>query len=420
MSGFLRSRRAIGVFVAVVAIHALLGIATFGPGTSADLSDVPVAVVDADGGDLGSQLTGADIDLIEWEGVDSREAMFERLDDKTYAAGVVIPAGASEALAGLTDESPEPVTLELFVSQGRNPEAAGAVEEAVTAIAEGAAAEVGAEVIAGVAEADAPVAPQAVPVLAEPIRVDVTAVNAPTDAADAQTPLVLVAMLWIGSLIATLVSWLSLHRKDSTAARFVSAQLIVAAVLAVVQPVSIVAVANWLLGMDVTLSASLFGALALTSTLFFLIQSSVLNWLGFGGWPILVLLWLFSFTLLSVPVEALATGYRVLIHSWLPARFPYEAIQGIVHFDGAGQAGQMAAVSGGIAVGALAVLLASYFRLRGRDLSINPLQQRIATATATDEADAAEGDGGDGDDGGQGGVADSAGVTDDGRDPVSA
>jgi hypothetical protein len=62
------------------------------------------------------------------------------------------------------------------------------------------------------------------------------------------------------------------------------------------------------------------------------------NWLGFGGWPILVLLWLFSFTLLSVPTEALATGYRVLMHSWLPSRFPYEAIQGIVHFGGAGQA----------------------------------------------------------------------------------
>ena len=420
MRGFLRSRKAIGVFIAVIAVHILLGVATFGPSTSADLTEVPVAVLDADGGELADQLTGADLEVVDWETATSHEAMRDALDDKEIAAGLVIPAGTSDALADLGPDVTDPVVLELYVNHGRNPEAAQSIEAAITGLAEGAAREVSGQTLTALGEADAAVSPGAVPVLADPIQVEAIPVNAPADAADAQTPLVLVAMLWIGSLIATLVSWLGLLRKDSTPTGFLSAQLIVVAALAVIQPLSIVAVGYWLLGMDIALTGSLFGALALTTALFFLIQSAVLNWLGFGGWPILVLLWLFSFTLLSVPVEALATGYRVLIHSWLPARFPYEAIQGIVHFDGAGQAGQMAAVSGGIAVGALAVLLASYFRLRGRDLSINPLQQRIATATATDESDAAEGDGGDGDDGGQGGVADSAGVTDDGRDPVSA
>ncbi len=416
MSGFLRSRRVVGVFVAVVAIHVILGVATFGPGTSMDLSDVPVAVVDADGGELGGQLTGADIDLVEWETVGSREAMFDGFDDKTYAAGVVIPAGASEALAGLAGDAPEPVTLELIVNAGRNAEAAGAVEQAIVGLAEGAAAEVSAEALSGVAAADVSVAPEAVPALAQPITVDVAQVNAPGDAADAQTPLVLVAMLWIGSLIAMLVTFLSLHRKDITPAGFLTAQLIVMAVLAVVQPLSIVAVGNWLLGLDISLSWALFGALALTTAMFFLIQSAVLNWLGFGGWPILVLLWLFSFTLLAVPVEGLATGYRILVHSWLPARFPYEALQGLVFFDGAGQAGLMLTITGAITAGALAVLAASYYRLVRADLSVNPLVKRIA-ATANDTTTT----GGDGDgDAGPGGVADPRPATDDGRDPVSA
>ncbi len=387
MRGFLRSRRAIGVFIAVIAIHVLLGIATFGPSTSMDLTDVPVAVLDADGGQLGAELTGAEVEQIEWQTVGSRQALDEALDDKEVAAGLIIPEGATEALGDLAGEQPEPVVLELLSNRGRNPEAAQAVEQIIDGIAAGAAAEVSSETLAGVAEAGIDITPEAVHVLAEPIRVDIVAVNAPADAGDAQTPLVLVAMLWIGSLIATLVSWLSLHRKDITPTGFLGGQLVIVAVLSIVQPLSIVAVGNWLLGLDISLSWALFGALALTTALFFLLQSAVLNWLGFGGWPILVLLWLFSFTLLAVPVEALATGYRVLVHSWLPSRFPYEGIQGIVHFDGAGQAGLMMAISGAIAIGALLVLLASYVRLKDRDLGINPLQERIANAGNPDDAD---------------------------------
>ncbi len=390
MRGFLRSRKAIGVFIAVIAVHILLGVATFGPSTSAELSEAPVAVLDADGGELADQLTGADLDVVDWESVTSRDAMHTALDDKEVAAGLVIPAGTSDTLAALGPEATDPVVLELYVNHGRNPEAAQSIEATITALAEGAAAELSGQTLTALGETDAVVSPASVPVLADPIQVEPVAVNAPADAADAQTPLVLVAMLWIGSLIATLVSWLGLHRKDSTPAGFLGAQLIVVAALAVIQPLSIVAVGNWLLGMDIALTGGLFGALALTTALFFLIQSAVLNWLGFGGWPILVLLWLFSFTLLSVPAEALATGYRVLIHSWLPSRFPYEAIQGIVHFDGAGQAGPMLAISAAIAIGALALLLASYYRLRNRDLSVNPIAERVANAGNNDDTDAPE------------------------------
>ncbi|TVP75398.1 MAG: ABC transporter permease [Nitriliruptor sp.] len=378
MQGFLRSRKVIGVFIAVIAVHVLLGVATFGPSTSAELSDVPVGVLDLDRAGLAEELTATDVHVIEWMSIASDSALREALDDKEIAAGLVIPAGATETLAALGSEQPEPVVLDLYVNHGRNPQAAQTVQATILALAEGAAAELSTQTLAALGEADVAVAPDAVATLAQPIQVETIPVNAPSGAADAQTPLVLVAMLWIGSLIATLVSWLGLHRKDTTPRGFLGAQLIVVAALAVLQPLSIVAVGNWLLGMDITLTASLFGALALTTALFFLLQSAVLNWLGFGGWPILVLLWLFSFTLLSVPAEALASGYRVLIHSWLPSRFPYEALQGIVHFDGAGQAGPMLAISAAIALGALALLLASYHRLRGRDLSVNPIAARVA------------------------------------------
>lgn len=377
MTGFLRSRHAIGLLIAVVAIHIVLGVATFGPSTTADPSDIPVAVLDNDTGSLRDRLIASDLDLIDWRTAGNRDEVTQQLDNREIAAALVIPDGTSRALDDLATQPVEPVVLELLVSSGRSPRAAEMVQAAVVALVNGASAQISGQLLTGATAAGAGVNPASVPALADPLRVEVTAVNAPTDAADAQTPLVLVAMLWIGALIATLIAFLSLHRSGITAAGFVGAQLIIGAALAVLQPLSIVAVGNWALGLEISLSWGLYGALALTTVMFFLLQSSVLNWLGFGGWPILVLLWLFSFTMLAQPAESLATGYRVLVHSWLPARFPYEGIQGIIHFDGAGRAVLMMGVTGAIAAGALTALVASFLRLARRDLSANPLVRRV-------------------------------------------
>ena len=81
-------------------------------------------------------------------------------------------------------------------------------------------------------------------------------------------------------------------------------------------------------------------------------------------------------------------------------------------FDGAGRAGLMLAVTAAITAGALAVLVASYYRLVRTDLSVNPLVKRIA-ATANDTTV------GDADEPG-GGISEPTPASDDGRDPVSA
>lgn len=385
MKSFFRSRPAVVVFAVVIVTHVVLGIAMFGPSTSANLSDLPAAMLDADEGELGTQLRAADIELIEWQSIDSEQELSELLEDKSVAAGLVIPEGASEALRALAGEQPEPVTLELIVNVGRHAQAAQAAETALRALVDGVAAQISTQTLAGLTEAGVAVDTEAVPVLAGPVQLDVTYVNAPASPTAAQTPLVLVAMLWIGSLLAVLISYLGLHRRDITPTGFIGAQLTVAAGLAILQPLSILAVGTWILGLDITLTWTMFGVLALTTVMFFLIQSSILNLRGFAGWPILLLLWLFTFTLLPVSVEALATGYRVFIHSWLPTRFPHEALQGILFFDGAGRASQMIWISAAIAVGALILLLVSYARLSRIDLTVNPLAKRLATTLPTDD-----------------------------------
>ena len=388
MSTFLRSRAFVGTFVAVVVVHVLLGTVTFGPATSATLTGVPVAVVDLDGSaapvpgpDPFAGLTGADGGLLAWSTLPDRVALDEALTAGTFAAGVVVPSGARDGLAriveGSAPDAVDPIRIELHVNVGRDPQASGAVADTLAGLVAAVSDAASVDAIARLASEGRDVAPARVALLARPVVATTVPVNAPASAAAAQAPLVLVALLWIGALIATLVSWLSLHRDTMVPRTFVAAQLAVLAVLVAVQPVSILVVGRAILGLDVTVSVALVGALALTTALFFLLQSAVLNWLGFGGWPILVLLWLFSFTLLSVPTEALATGYRVLVHSWLPSRFPHDALRGILHFDGAGGATAALWTSAGITAVALVLLLASVTRLRGRDLARNPIAARL-------------------------------------------
>lgn len=384
MSGFLRSRRAVGVLLAVLVVHIVLGVATFGPSTSLSLTDVPVGLVDEDGGELGSVFVAAELEVLAWQEVESRTALHEGLDDRAFAAGLIIPAGAGDTLAALAAGGTEPVTLELRTNPGRNAESAQAAAQAITGLVAAAADEQRSALLEAASAADTDVAPAAVAALAAPLTLETTAVHAPAGPAQAATPLVLVAMLWIGSLVAMLITFLSLHRDDSTPGRFLSAQLLIMAALAVLQPLSIIAVGNLLLGLDLALTWPLWATLALTTAMFFLLQSAVLNWFGFGGWPILVLLWLFSFTLLAVPIEGLAAGYRILVASWLPARFPYEALQGLLFFDGAGHTARALAITAGLTVGGLTALLASWLRLARSDLRVHPLARRLARTADTD------------------------------------
>lgn len=376
MSGFLRSRRAVGVLVGVVVIHILLAFASFGATTRADLTDLPVGVHNADGGELGDELLAADVDVLDLQAVDSRAALNDGFDDNELYGALVVPEGTTEALGALA-EGGAPAEVEVIVNEGANAQAAQAAEGALTAMVDGVGAEVRAETLEAAGAAGAELPPELAGALAAPITIATTTVNETGDAAQAQAPMILTVLLWIGALIATLVSWLALHRAGQTPLGFVGAQAVVAAALAVVQPLSAVATANWVAGLDISLSWELFGVLALGSAAFYLLQSAVLNWIGFGGWPLLVLIWLFSPAVLNLAPEALPRFYEVGIHSWLPVRFPHEAITGVLFFDGAGGAATATAITAAIAIGAAGLVAASTVRLARTDLAANPLARRI-------------------------------------------
>ena len=100
----------------------------------------------------------------------------------------------------------------------------------------------------------------------------------------------------------------------------------------------------------------------LAGSAFFLLQSSLLNWIGFRAMPLLVLLMFFSVPLLNMAPEFLSQTTRDWIYSWTPLRFAAGGLREVMYFGGLDAAHSNALILWGVAVGFLVLLLSSGFR----------------------------------------------------------
>jgi uncharacterized phage infection (PIP) family protein YhgE len=71
-----------------------------------------------------------------------------------------------------------------------------------------------------------------------------------------------------------------------------------------------------------------------TGYMFYLLQNAILNWLGFAGAPLFILLFFFSSPILSFPVEFMSDVTRDWLYSWIPFKYSVEGFRSIFFFGG--------------------------------------------------------------------------------------
>ena len=86
---------------------------------------------------------------------------------------------------------------------------------------------------------------------------------------------------------------------------------------------------------------------------FFLLQSTLLNWMGIPAMGILVLLMFFSMPLLNMAPEFLPQATQDWLYSWTPLRFGASALRDVMYFDGYAPSSSHSAVMWFIAGGFL-------------------------------------------------------------------
>ena len=401
MTRALSFRQVAGILLFAVIVQLLVALAAFGPTLTSTPRDLPLGIVDTDAGADAGADPGTGVVLrvgkllatgiveaprpeVAWTVFASEAELRAAMASRQVYGGIVLPPDLTEQMRLLADEGARPAQVLVLVNEGMHPAGAQAARGILAAVVDGASRQLGHDRLATLAAADARLSPDQVVTLASPLQAQVEATHAPSDApTGAQLPLVLTVLLWLGTLVASLFLFIALHRHDQVASAFTRTQLVASVGLAAVLPAPVLAIVVWLLGIPTDGGVALYGLLALTALAFLLLQAAVLDWLGFAGWPLLVILWLFGPSVLAVPPEFLAEGYRTWIYGWIPFRYTFEALQGLLYFDaGAGETARNVWIVGLYGLLALAAVLGSVRRLQARDLTVHPLARRFRAAPA--------------------------------------
>ncbi len=380
-------KKAFGVMLIVIVIHLLLAYGSFGPSATSELKEIPIGFLNADEGVAGENLglmfekaiIGQDNESIKWVHFGSIVEMNEALENKEIYGGLVLPADLTESVFSLNGEEPRQAVVRVVLNEGMNEIGANTVQGITAGIIGHMNMQVRSDTLGNMQEMGLQLHPGQFMVLSEPLVQQIEKYSPVGEQGRGQLPLMFTVLLWLGSLIGSLMIWLLLHNKNQIPTRFVRTQLLSGALLAIIQSFSTLVVLGGLMGMELGNYGYLIMFLIITSYVFFLIQSSVLNWLGFKGWPILILIWLFGLPVVSLPPEFLSSFYRVGIYTWIPFRFSVEGLNSILFFDAGGNLTNMLGVLGIIGAVFMVVILASQVKLKGKDLSVNPMAKRFET-----------------------------------------
>lgn len=326
------------VAVAVAAAGALaallIGLVTFGVQATVAPSHVPLAVGATTPAlaPVGERVAARGGDAVSWRTVTSR-AEAERLLDRKEVYGAL-----------LLGPSPSGPTATVLLS--------GAVNPSGTQVAQPVLTEVGQAVVAA---ARAQAGPTAGAGSAAP-PVEVVTIH-PTSAAGRTLPLAASALLWLATLVSSVLVVVAGPRLRGGRPLGRVASLGAAAVAALLGTGLVLGLARaWDASLPLSWDVAAF--LALVGLAFALLQTGVLRWLGLRGVALLGLLYLMAPAVAGLVPELLNPVYRAALWSWTPFRFSAEGLRSLLFLSGGAPDVQPALwVFGAIALAGLLVVV---------------------------------------------------------------
>jgi len=324
------------VAVAVAAAGALaallIGLLTFGVQATAAPHHVPLAVGTDDAAaapalaPLTQRVAGQGGDAVAWRTVDSRGEAERLLDGGDVYGAVLFSPG------------PGGLTATVLVSGALNPSAAQVAEPVLTQVA--------ANVVAAARTQPAGPAP----------AVQVVTIH-PTSAAGRALPLAASALLWLATLIASVLALVAAPRLRNGRPLGTPGTLVTAGAAALLATGVVAGLAHaW--DASIAVSREAVGFVALVGLAFALLQAAVLRWLGLRGLAVLVPLYLTAPAVAGLVPELLNPAYRDLLWSWTPFRFSAEGLRGLLFLDGAADVRTALWIFGGIAAAGLLATVA--------------------------------------------------------------
>ncbi|WP_199617663.1 YhgE/Pip domain-containing protein [Paenibacillus alkalitolerans] len=368
----------IGIVVVFVVIM-IFGLAMMGSALGAKPKDLPVALVVLDqGADLpnggklaiGETITSKLLELedlpVAWEVLDSEEEARKGLDDQSYYGALIIPSDLSSGVLSLQTPDPKPGTVKILVNEGMNVQAAAAVKQILGQVASGVKRELTKQALTMIGQQTQQLPVRAAEALLAPFDVEELIVHpVGENNANGSAPNMLTQIMWLGSMVASIFLFLAAGKekeKGYGSWAVVSSQTAAGLLTVFAASGFLMWMASSWYGMEIDGLTEAWLFLWLAGTAFFLLQSSLLNWIGFPAVALLVLLLFFSMPVINMAPEFLTETTRDWLYSWTPFRFVTEGLRSIMYFGGTDVAAASYSVLWWLAGTCFVLLLASGVR----------------------------------------------------------
>ncbi|WP_027086810.1 YhgE/Pip domain-containing protein [Cohnella panacarvi] len=370
----------IGV-VATFLVLAIFGVAMMGSVLGAKPKDLPVALVvedqavslpDGNTLNVGAMVKEKLLSIKElpvaWKEVGTEAEAREGLDRQEYYGAFVLPADLSAGLASLSSAEPKPATITILANEGMSVQAATAVKQVLGQVSRMVSAELSQQWVGQISQHSEVIPVSTAKALLTPFTVQEETMH-PIGAnnASGNAPGMLAQISWIGSLVVSIVLFLSSQKASAAGGRGWVLSLSQAAsgiVLVVAVSGFLVWMASSWYGMDLADASGTWLVLVWAGLAFFMLQSALLNWIGYPAMPILILLMFFSMPVVNMAQEFLPQATQDWLYAWTPFKFVAGGLRNSMYFAEVSVESSNIAVLWWIAGVGLALLLASGLRKR--------------------------------------------------------
>ncbi|GAB6927806.1 YhgE/Pip domain-containing protein [Paenibacillus sp. JCM 10914] len=336
--------------LAVFVVLSIFGVAMMGSVAGAKPKSLPVALVVLDEsatlpdggtlavGDMMKDMLQSNSQLpVKWDILKSETAAREGLDAQKYYGALILPANLSAGVLSMQTSAPAPAVVQILVNEGMSVQASTAVKQMLGQAMQMAGDALSQQMLSTIGSQTEVIPVTTAQALLTPFQVQEEVVHpVGVNHASGNAPGMLIQILWIGCLIVSVVLYQVVNQASgrNRLGGMVLIQGAMGIVLAGVVSGFLVWMASSWYGMEMNNAASIWFVLWLSGSAFFLIQSTLLNWLGFPAMGILVLLMFFSMPVLNMAPEFLPQVTQDWLYTWTPLRIAGSSLRDVMYFDG--------------------------------------------------------------------------------------
>ncbi|TSI05760.1 YhgE/Pip domain-containing protein [Lysinibacillus sp. BW-2-10] len=282
------------------------------------------------------EINKKDIKSIEWKIFREKEEAIIAMNNKELYVTIVLPEKLSQYTSSLLTNSPTKPETNIIINEGMNQVGVNLANQIAKEVLANFNQQIQLQFYTQIEEMKVPLTINLAKLISDPITIKTEKVNTvPVNNANGNTPAIFTQILWLGTFISAMLLFTIARKLNNgyMTMGLITGQILSGILYTIFVSSITVLLAVKILNVDTSNGTSLFFTMFIIGFCFFLLQSALLNLIGYIASPILILLFLFAMPILTMAPEMLPNITKDYLYSWVPFRFSLEELRDILFFD---------------------------------------------------------------------------------------